>query len=214
VVPIIESVEIGAVTSGCSIIDAALGFAKSYNEADMTNRPPRLALFALIVCVAITADAADRKWQTGTWRDSGDARTYVILARTVRLHLEDAPASEKRAIEMATSGPVTFAVEGNRAFVRDAKGAEHELHVLRSVDLNYTATGSGHFVKAISADGLTLTLEDNSVWDLDPLSQHFTIEWQAFDGISVRRSGPDQDFDYEIDNTAKDEGALARYTPP
>jgi hypothetical protein len=180
----------------------------------MTTRRRLLALSALIVCASAAAHAADRKWQTGSWRDSGDARTYVIVAKTVRWHLEDVPATEKRTIAAAASGLVTFAVEGNRVFVRDAKGAEHELHVLRSVDLNYTATGSGHFVKAVSADGLRLTLEDNSVWDLDPLSQHFTIEWQPFEGISVRRSDPEQDFNYEIDNTVKDEGAPARYSPP
>jgi hypothetical protein len=180
----------------------------------MTHCRARLALFALIICVAAAAHAADRKWQTGIWRDSGDGRTYVIVAETVRLHLEDVPPAEKRAIAAATTGSVTFAVEGNRAFVKDAKGAEHELRVLRSVDLNYTATGAGHFIKTITDDGLRLTLEDNSLWDLDPLSQHYTAEWQAFDGISVRRSDPERDFNYEIDNTDKDTGALGRYSPP
>ena len=42
------------------------------------------------------------------------------------------------------------------------------------------------------------------MWDLDPLSEHFTVEWQAFDGISVRRSDPERDFNYEIDNTDKE----------
>ena len=179
----------------------------------------RFSISALVVAIAVSAlspvtQAADRKWQTGTWRDSGDARTYVIVAETVRLHLEDVPATERRAIEASTSGSVRFAVEGNRAFVRDPKGAEHELRVLRSVDLNYTATGAGHFIKAMSADGLRVTLEDNSVWDLDPRSQFFTIEWRALEGISVRRSDPEQDLNYEIDNTDRDDGALARYSPP
>jgi hypothetical protein len=69
-------------------------------------------------------------------------------------------------------------------------------------------------IKMISSDGLTLTLEDNSVWDLDPRSQFFTVEWQPLEGISVRRSDPERGFNYEIDNTDKDDGALARYSPP
>src|SRR5437899_37032 len=94
--------------------------------------------------------AADRKWQTGTWRDSGDARTYVIVARNVRLHLEDVPAADKRAIDAPAGTSVKFAVEGNRAFVLDGRGREHELRVLRTVDLTYTATGAGHYIKAIA----------------------------------------------------------------
>jgi hypothetical protein len=176
----------------------------------------RRALLAALVAVTLGSPvlAADRKWQTGTWRDSSDARTYVIVARTVRLHLEDVPPTDKRAIAAPTGTPVKFALEGNRAFVLDGQGKEHELRVLRTVDLNYTATGAGHYIKAMSADGLRVTLEDNSVWALDPRSQFFTIEWQPFAGIAVRRSDSEQNFDYEIDNTDTDDGALARYTPP
>jgi hypothetical protein len=179
----------------------------------MTARIGLLAV-ALIAAVSSASLAADRKWQSGIWRDSGDARTYVIVTQAIRLHLEDAPGSERRALEAPAGTPVKFVVEGSRAFVLDRQGAEHELHVLRTVDLNYTATGSGHYIKAMSEDGLRLTLEDNSVWDLDPRSQFFTIEWEPFQGIAVRRSDSEQNFNYEIDNTDTDDGALARYTPP
>ena len=172
----------------------------------------------LVAVVALLSGAvglaADRKWQSGVWRDSGDARTYVIVAGSVRLHLEDLSPSDKRALDTPAGTVVKFAIEGNRAFVLDRRNAEHELRVLRSVDLKYTATGSGHFIKAMSADGLRVTLEDNSVWDLDPRSQFFTIEWHALQGISVRTSDSERDFNYEIDNTETDDGALARYSPP
>jgi len=168
----------------------------------------------LLMTVRTTGLAADRKWQTGVWRDSGDTRTYVIVAGTVRFHLEDIPPADTRALEAPAGASVKFAVEGSRAFVLDRRNVEHEMRVLRTVDLNYTATGSGHFIKAMAADGLRVTLDDNSVWDLDPRSQFFTIEWQALEGISVRRSDSEQNFNYEIDNIDRDEGALARYTPP
>jgi hypothetical protein len=98
--------------------------------------------------------------------------------------------------------------------VLDRRNVEHELRVLRTVDLKYTATGAGHYIKAMSADGLRVTLEDNSVWDLDPRSQYFTIEWRALEGIAVRTSDSEQNFNYEIDNIDTDEGAPARYSPP
>ena len=173
-----------------------------------------LMAIGLTLAMSTTSLAADRKWQNGVWRDSGDLRTYVIVAGSVRLHLEDVPPSDKRALDAPAGTSVKFAVEGSRVFVLDRREVEHELRVLRTVDLNYTAIGAGHFIKAISADGLRVTLDDNSIWDLDPRSQFFTIEWQAFEGIAVRRSDSEQNFDYEIDNTDRDEGALARYSPP
>jgi hypothetical protein len=174
----------------------------------------RTAIAAALVGLCVSSfSAADRRWQTGMWRDSGDERSYVIATSAVRLHLEDVPPREKRAMAVKAGAAVKFAVEGSRAFVLDADGAEHELHLVRSVDLNYTATGAGHFIKAIAQDGLLLTLEDNSVWELDPRSQFFTKDWQPFDGISVRRDDSEQNFDYEIDNSDRDDGALARYSP-
>ena len=179
----------------------------------MTSRIVCLTM-VLIGALWSPTGAADRKWQTGTWRDSGDARTYVIATRTIRLHLEDGPGSERRMLEAPADTPVKFAIEGNRAFVLDPQGAEHELHLLRTVNLNYTATGAGHYIKAMSENGLRVTLEDNSVWELDPRSQFFTVDWEALQGIAVRRSDSEQNFDYEIDNIDTDDGALARYTPP
>lgn len=179
----------------------------------MTARIACLVI-ALTVALSSASAAADRKWQTGTWRDSGDQRTYVIVTPRIRFHLEDAPDASRRALETPAGTPVKFAIEGSRAFVLDRKGAEHELHLVRTVDLNYTATGGGHFIKEVSQDGLRLTLEDNSVWDLDPRSQFFTVEWEPLQGIAVRRSDSERNFDYEIDNTDTDDGALARYTPP
>jgi hypothetical protein len=92
----------------------------------MTIRLASFVLAALIVSTSHAAQAADRKWQTGTWRDSGDARTYVIVAATVRVHLEDVPATDKRAFEAPAGASVKYAVEGNRAFVLDTNCAWSE----------------------------------------------------------------------------------------
>ena len=168
-------------------------------------------LLTLAVC---TAAAADRKWQSGGWRDSGDARTYVIVADTFRLHLEDVPAGESRAMKVAANTSVKFALEDSRIIVLDGSGKEHELRVVRKVDLNYSAVGSGHFIKAVGADGQSVTLEDGSVWEIDTRSWFFTAEWQPLERISIRRAASENGFNYEIDNTDQDNGALARYSPP
>src|SRR5262249_45350793 len=99
---------------------------------------------SLTLTVHTASLAADHQWQSGVWRDSGDARTYVIVRGTVRFHLEDVPPTDKRALDAPAGTAVKFAVEGSRAFVLDRRNVEHELRVLRTVDLNYTATGAGH----------------------------------------------------------------------
>ena len=76
--------------------------------------PIKSSLVVLIVATAMAAaaraGAADRQWQNGLWRESHDQRTYVIAGATVRVHLEDLPPSEKRAIAVTAGTSVTFAV--------------------------------------------------------------------------------------------------------
>jgi hypothetical protein len=175
----------------------------------------RVRLLPILLTLAVcAAAAADRKWQSGTWRDSGDARTYVIVANTFRLHLEDIPAGESRAMKVAANTAVKFVIEGSRIIVLDDRRKEHELRVVRKVDLNYPGVGGGHFIKAVGADGQSVTLEDGSVWEIDTRSWFFTADWQPLERISIRRSTPEDGFNYEIDNTDQDDGALARYSPP
>jgi hypothetical protein len=59
-----------------------------------------------------------------------------------------------------------------------------------------------------------ITLEDNSVWEIEPTGRHLTAHWEAMAGIAVRHSGGDDGFVYEIANLDKDEGASARWLRP
>ena len=173
-----------------------------------------LLISLMITALAANSAAAERRWQSGTWRDSGDAQTYVILTETVRLHLEDLPPGETRALTVAAGSRVRFAIEDSHVFVIDRDGKEHELRLVRQVDLIYAAAGGGHHIKTVGPEGASVTLEDGSVWELDPRTHFFTAHWQAFENITVRRAEPDRGFDYEIDNIDQDNGAPARYSPP
>jgi len=94
--------------------------------------------------------------------------------------------------------------------------------VPRKTDVVYASAGSGHYIKAVGPDGQSVTLEDGSVWEIDPRSRFFTVHWQPLEGITVRRIASDTarqstgepGFNYEIDNIDQDDGALARYSPP
>jgi hypothetical protein len=79
---------------------------------------------------------------------------------------------------------------------------------------SYAAVGGGHFIRAVNDDGRYVTLEDGSVWEIEPSVRFQTVDWQLQAAVTVRRATPDGPFTYELDNTQDDEGALARYVPP
>ena len=108
---------------------------------------------------AALAHAGDRKWQTGKWVDVGtkrqmmdfgpgatsfdprgrntamralaDVRTYVIETDDLRIELQDVVSVNKRSVEAIVGQPVTFALEKNTLYVKDADGAEHKLRVTK-----------------------------------------------------------------------------------
>jgi hypothetical protein len=117
-------------------------------------------MFALLLVAVILSgvgSAAERKWQEGIWRElnisrpkvvfgiqpgsSGtgmrppptmtEVRTYVIETDELRLELKDAVPGGRRSIDVTPGAPVTFALEKNTMYVRDADGAEHKLRVAK-----------------------------------------------------------------------------------
>lgn len=165
------------------------------------------------LAVLLLVLAVDRQWQSGTWGTALDERTYTILSDASRLELEDVPPGDRRALAVTAGAAVKFAVEKDDVFVVDRAGAEHKLHLMRQVSLAYTGVGGGHYLKTVDPEGQTLMLEDGSIWEIDPRSHYFTARWQPLEGIAVRRADPDNGFNYEIDNTDQDNGALARFSP-
>jgi hypothetical protein len=111
--------------------------------------------------LAMTAAAADKQWQTGTWGEIGtkrqivdfgpgaspfggrtsaptmramaDVRTYVIETDELRLELSDVVAVGHRSVDATPGTPVTFALQKNKVYVRGSDGAEHTLRVTKKV---------------------------------------------------------------------------------
>jgi len=118
----------------------------------------------LFVLAAICVLAAgDRQWQTGKWIDvsikrrmvdfgpgsspfgggrpsspamraQADVRIYVIETDAVRLELEDVVKVNSRSLDAVIGLPVTFALEKNAVYVRDADGVEHKLRVTKKTN--------------------------------------------------------------------------------
>jgi hypothetical protein len=127
-------------------------------ETRMRRSIASLALLATMVTAGI---AADRKWQTGTWGDititrkvvdfgpgaSGfgrpgstpemralaDLRHFVIETDELRIEAEDTVSVGHRSFDATTGGTVTFAVEKNTVYVRDADRSEHKLRLLKKI---------------------------------------------------------------------------------
>jgi len=115
----------------------------------------------LLSILVVAASAAERHWQTGTWTDLGvkrqmvdfgpgnsgfgppnsapamramaDVRTYVIETPDLRLELQDVVPIGRRSVDVTIGDAVTFAVEKNTVYIRDADGTEHKLRVTKKV---------------------------------------------------------------------------------
>jgi hypothetical protein len=166
-------------------------------------------------CVA-SVSAQDRVWKHGTWAAAPDARTYAIDTSTEIITAVDPERRDARAVSVTEGAPVSFVLldAGPTLVVRDSANTEHRLVFLsarKKYTTDYAAAGPGHFIKAVTADGASITLEDGSRWDIDPLARFGVTEWAPLEMISIRRSTDDPDFGYEIDNTSRDDGALGNY---
>jgi hypothetical protein len=119
-------------------------------------------LFLTLTAMVAVCSAAERHWQTGTWGDvttkrrivdfgpgsSGfgrpgstpqmramaDVRRFVIETDELQLELEDTVPVNRRSFDATVGGMVTFALEKNTVYVRDADGTEHKLRLLKKVE--------------------------------------------------------------------------------
>jgi len=123
----------------------------------------RRILFAAIVGVMVgaAAMAAERQWQTGTWRETKierpkvlfsvqsrdpnsnlprtaaarEVRTFVIDSSTHRLELRQDATVDTPRIDVMLGQPVTFALDKKTVYVRDGEGKEHKLSLRKQTPL-------------------------------------------------------------------------------
>jgi hypothetical protein len=119
-----------------------------------------LVIGVLVTGVGVSG-AAERHWQNGTWKDMGVKRnpwvgggasgagplgsttgvapqvgTYVIETPGFRLELEDTiPIGGFGSFDASVTigASVTFAVNKNVAYIRNADGTEHKLRITRKI---------------------------------------------------------------------------------
>lgn len=121
-----------------------------------------LSLAIGVLCGFAALGAAERVWQTGTWRDAKveiprvlfsvqtrdpngnvprtaparETRTYVIETDTLWLELRQDATVDTPRIDAVIGQPVTLALEKKTAYVKDEDGREHKLSVKRQTPLS------------------------------------------------------------------------------
>jgi hypothetical protein len=104
-----------------------------------------------------SAAGRERAWQMGTWRSAqivrpkvvfgvvraprvgspapaiAEVRTYVIETDDLRLELKETTTADARRVDAEVAAPVTFALEKNTVYIKEADGAEHKLSVTKKI---------------------------------------------------------------------------------
>jgi hypothetical protein len=175
-----------------------------------------LPIIALVACAELAV--AQRTWENGVWAKpmvvpnvGTPYRNYAIETDRIRLDLQETITSGKAAIPAKVEAPVAFAIDGDMVYVKDGD-AERALRLIKRAEKlrSYSAAGGGHFITVVANEGLRITLEDNSVWEIDPRGQFKSANWLVEQGISVRSIQEESGFNYELGNTDTDEAVLAR----
>jgi hypothetical protein len=180
----------------------------------------RALVLAGLVATASAAGSQPpvRAWQTGTWGAAsspgrGNVHAYVIETDDARYDVQETLASGATPLKTTAGAPVSFALDNadndhrDSVYIREDGNSERRLHLVKTTRKlkTYGAAGPGHFIRAIGDGGGTITLEDGSVWRVDPRTQFKTAEWESLAGITVHATEEDPDFNYILNNSDVDD---------
>lgn len=123
--------------------------------------PVTIALLMCVLWGGAALDAAERVWQTGTWREVKvdrprvflgvqprdpnsnlprtaavrEVRIYVIETDSLRLELRQETTGDTPRIDALVGEAVTFALEKKTIYIKDQDGREHKLSVRKQIAL-------------------------------------------------------------------------------
>ena len=170
----------------------------------------------LAVLSAAPLQAVDRAWETGMWAQAARAsragvRAYAVETNLVRYELEETARKDVPALDAPPGGTMSFAIDGDTMYVRRKVGGDRALTIVKRAKklAAYGATGPGHSIRLVGEGGRTITLEDGSVWTVDPRTAFKVAEWQPLAEISVHATAEDPDFNYILNNGDVDDWTFA-----
>jgi len=174
-----------------------------------------MPLPVLLLALTLASAAQERVWKQGMWATpTAETAERLVAIETSTEMVTARPAdSDASSTWIGTPGdPLRYILSGSTLYLIDSQDREHTLQVVESASKysnDYGALGGGHYIKSVASGGRSITLEDGTRWDIDPRQQFAVAGWSADDLIAVRRSTDDAAFAFELDNTSRDDGALA-----
>jgi hypothetical protein len=76
----------------------------------------------------------------------------------------------------------------------------------------YTGASAGHWIRSKANNGDMITLEDGSIWEINPIDRIDTVLWLPITNITVlKASQPVGDYQYLLVNKDDGEKALAKF---
>jgi hypothetical protein len=199
------------------VVGIASGDRVSRVRVRATVRVGLIAVALAGATLSAHAQAVSRDWQKGTWasgpRTRAALRSYTIETSDFQYEIEEASGRGADPLPAVTGQAVTFATDKDAVFVKIGDTTERQLRLVKTTRKlkTYASAGTGHFIKAIGEGGKTLTLEDGSVWEIEPGTQYEVGSvWQPLHGIDVRSSEDEDGFNYSLSNTDLDRGTMAR----
>jgi hypothetical protein len=96
-----------------------------------TGRCVDLVVKRQVVDFGPGATGFDRPNATAAMRAMADVTTYVIETDDLHLELREVRPIGRQSVDAMIGDAVTFALEKNTAYVRDAAGVEHKLRVTK-----------------------------------------------------------------------------------
>lgn len=127
--------------------------------------------------------------------------------------------------EMRTTGVNTLSVEQRAAL--DRWITDYTVKVAKIIQASGASTPSAnasnpstptyvgvgkHWIQSTSSGGAMITLEDGSIWEINPVDRVDTMLWLPITDITVlRATSPVGDYKYLLVNTEDGEKALAKY---
>jgi hypothetical protein len=166
------------------------------SQNERTNKT--MKQLTLIIAVLVSASASAMAWEYNDIVDEMGRDAPEHQARVFSTKQDAKPTLSKSATQEGIKEGVAFRVSNGTE--RDEKPTNiHRFGV-------YVSPRDGHWVQSKTDDGSIVTLEDGSVWQIDPLDQIDTTLWLPMTEITVVETGSG----YLLINTDDGEKAHAR----
>ena len=112
----------------------------------------------------------------------------------------DAETAKLNAIQRADQDALEQQEQKAQTEIEESQKHIQEIQTATTVSAPFIDVGGGHWIEKVLDDGSIIKLEDNSLWQVDPLDKIDSALWLPLDNITVIE-GDDPTYPYKLVNT-------------